>query len=133
MRKSIYHLELVLNLNERLFLNALENVSDEQANERISRHNNPLIWIAIHTVWARYNMLAFLEKPAQNPFEGLFENFKAYNAADNYPSLETVKTEWKKASELVKEALHTVAKEHRTDGFSQKIPYPGTHEILNRL
>jgi hypothetical protein len=112
MKKSIYYLESILDLNERLFLNALEGVSDEQANERISGHNNPLIWIATHTVWARYNMLAFLGRPVQNPFEGKFENAKAYQVADNYPSLETVKTEWRKASALVKEALQTVTEEH---------------------
>ena len=32
-------------------------------------------------------------------------------AADNYPSLETVKTEWKNASQLLKEALQNVTEE----------------------
>jgi hypothetical protein len=111
MKKSIYQSELMLNMNERLFLNALEGVTDDQAKERLSDHNNPFIWIATHTVWARYNMLVFLGKPAKNPFEGKFENFKAYDATDNYPSLETVKTEWKNASKLLKEAIQKVTEE----------------------
>ena len=112
MKKSIYQSELMLNMNERLFLNALEGVNDEQARERLSSHSNPLIWIATHTVWARYNMLALLGKPAKNPFDGKFENFKAYDANDNYPSLESVKTEWRNASKLLKEALDGVSEEH---------------------
>jgi hypothetical protein len=112
MKKSVYQSELILNMNERLFINALEGVSDEQANERISDHNNPLIWIATHTAWARYNMLMFLGKPVKNPFEGKFENFKAYDAADKYPSLEKVRTEWKNASKLLKQALNSVTEEH---------------------
>src|ERR1051325_781225 len=89
MKKSIHQSELMLNMNERLFLNALEGVTDEQANERLSPHNNPIIWIATHTAWARYNMLALLGSPVDNPFKGKFEGFKPYDTADNYPSLET--------------------------------------------
>jgi hypothetical protein len=111
MKKSLYSAALILDLNERLFLNALEGVGDDQAQERLSGHNNPLIWIATHTVWARYNMLVFLGKPARNPFEGLFENFKPYDAAAPYPTLETVKTEWKKASDLLREAMKAVTEE----------------------
>jgi hypothetical protein len=112
MKKSIYQSELMLNMNDRLFLNALEGVSKEQAHERISEHNNPLIWIATHTAWARYNMLIFLGKPANNPFNGKFENFKAYDVADNYPTLEVVKEEWKNATKLLKEALNSVTEEY---------------------
>ena len=111
MNRTISHSTLMLNMNERLFLNALEGITAEQANQRLSPHNNPIIWIATHTTWARYNMLMFLGKPAKNPFEGKFENFKPYNEADNYPSLETVKAEWKNASQLLKDALQNVTEE----------------------
>ena len=56
-------------------------------------------------------MLLFLGKPAANPYEGKFENFKAYDAADNYPNLEEIKADWKKASELLKVALNDVTEE----------------------
>lgn len=111
MKKSIYYSQLTFDLNERLFLNALAGVSESQANERLSDHNNPLIWIATHTVWARYNVLMFLGKPTKNPFEGKFENFKVYDPADNYPTLDVIKEEWKKASLLLKEALSSVTEE----------------------
>jgi hypothetical protein len=122
MKKSLYSSALILNMNERLFLNALEDVSDDQAKERLSGHNNPLIWIATHTVWARYNMLVFLGKPARNPFEGLFENFKAYDAADPYPTLATVKTEWEKASTLLQAALEAVTEEQLASESPIKSP-----------
>jgi hypothetical protein len=109
MKKSTHFLELILNMNERLFLNSLNGVTDEQANERISDHNNPLIWIATHTVWARFNMLMFLGKPAKNPYEGKFENFKAYNPNDTYPTLDSLKKEWKNSSQLLKEAFQNVS------------------------
>lgn len=122
MKKSIYQSALIFNMNERLFMNALDGVTDEQAMERISDHNNPLIWIAAHTAWARYNMLAFLGKPAKNPFEGRFENFKPYDSSDEYPKLEKIKEEWKKSSKLLKEALEATTEEHLAGDSPLKSP-----------
>ena len=113
MAKSMYQTEIIFNLNTRLFLNALEGVTEAQAKERISDHNNPLNWLVAHTIWARYNTCAMLGKPpAKNPYSGLFENFKPFDAAADYGTLANAKTEWNKASELLKEALATVTEEH---------------------
>lgn len=113
MAKSIYHSEIIFNLNSRLFLSALAGITEEQAKERISDHNNPISWLAVHTVWARYNICAMLGKPAaKNPYDGLFENFKPFDPNYNYASLAEVKEEWKKASVLLKEALSSVSEEH---------------------
>jgi hypothetical protein len=99
---SIYHSEIIFNLNTRLFLNALVGITEEQARERISGHNNPLNWLAAHTVWARYNTCAMLGKPAaKNPYDGLFENFKPFDAAADYGTVAKAKDEWKKVSELL--------------------------------
>src|SRR5471030_2061084 len=112
MKKSIYESALILNMNERLFLNALAGVTDEQAKERISTHNNPLIWIATHTVWARYNIAMLLGKPGDNPYNGMFENFKPLDDTMKFPTLDTIKSEWKKASDLLRAALIDVTEEH---------------------
>jgi uncharacterized damage-inducible protein DinB len=112
MKKSIHSLETIFNLNQRLFNNTLAGVSEEQAQERISSHNNPMNWLAAHTVWARYLMLMFLGKPVANPYASLFDNFKAYDASLDYPSLQEARQEWQKASGLLKEAVESVTEEH---------------------
>ena len=112
MAKSIYQSEMIFNLNTRLFLNALAGVTEDQAKERISDHNNPLNWLAVHTVWARYNICALLGKPVENPYNGLFESFKPFDPNYNYATLAEAKAEWQKASDLLKEALATVTEEH---------------------
>jgi hypothetical protein len=123
MAKSIYHSEIIFNLNSRLFMNALEGVTEEQAKERISDHNNSLNWLAAHTVWARYNSCAMLGKPvAKNPYDGLFEGFKPFDAAADYGTLAKAKEEWNKASELLKEALATVTEEHLAADCPLKSP-----------
>jgi hypothetical protein len=112
MAKSIHHLESIFSMNSRLFMNALAGVTEEQAKERISDHNNPLNWLAVHTTWARFNTCIFLGKPpASNPYHGMFENFKPFDPTIEYPTLASAKEEWAKATELLKEALATVTEE----------------------
>lgn len=122
MAKSLYHTESILNMNTRLFLSALDGVTDEQAKERISDHNNPLSWLAAHTVWARYNMLAMLGKPVVNPYDGLFEGFKPFDSTTDYGTLSKAKAEWNKVSELLKEALASVREEHLAADCPLKSP-----------
>ena len=120
MSTSNQQAELIFNLNTRLFLNALEGITDTQAKERISDHNNPVIWLAVHTVWARYNTCGLLGKPpAKNPYAGLFENFKAFEPGHDYGSLAAVKAEWERASALLKEALDAVSAAQ----FAAKAPF----------
>lgn len=123
MAKSIYQSEIIFNLNSRLFTNALAGVSEEQAKERISDHNNPLSWLAAHTVWARYNSCAMLGKPPiKNPYDGLFEKFKPFDPAANYGSLAAAKAEWQKATALLNEALAAVSEEHLAADCPLKSP-----------
>ena len=123
MAKSIYQSEIMLNMNSRLFMNALEGVTDEQAKHRISDHNNPFIWLATHTVWARFNTCGMLGKPAtKNPYEGMFENFKPYDSSVSYPTLEEIKTEWNNATQLLNEALSSVSEEHLAADCPLKSP-----------
>ena len=122
MSKSIQHLESIFNLNTRLFNNTLAGVTEEQSEERISGHSNSFKWVATHTVWARYNTLMFLGKPVANPYPGLFENFKPYNSADKYPTLEEIKNEWKKVSEILKDTLSEVTEEQLAGDSPLKSP-----------
>lgn len=112
MEKSINHLKNVFNLNARLFLNTLEGVSDEQAQEQIAGHINPIIWIAAHTLWARINTILFLGSPAENPYNDLFENFKPYDPSLNYPALSKIKSEWNGATTSLNAALGAATEEH---------------------
>lgn len=123
MATSIYHSQIIFNLNTRLFTNALEGITEEQAKERISNHNNPVNWLAAHTVWARYNTCAMLGRPAEkNPYDGLFEKFKPFDPAVNYGSLANAKTEWQKATALLTEALSGVTEEHLAADCPLKSP-----------
>jgi hypothetical protein len=112
MLNELYSVSLMLKLNERLFVNCLVGVTDEEAAKRISDHNNPFIWLVTHTTWARYNIAAMLGKPGNNPYNGMFEGFKPYDATMKFDSLEKIREEWLAASSLVNEGLETATPEH---------------------
>ncbi len=112
MAKSTYQSELIFNMNSRLFINALDGVTDADATQRISGHNNPLSWLGAHTVWARYNTCQLLGKHIKNPYEGMFENFKPFDATHQYPGIADIKAEWNKATEQLKDAFASVTEEH---------------------
>jgi hypothetical protein len=122
MTKSITNLGSILNMNSRLFINSLENVTDKQANERISDHNNPMIWIATHTVWARYNMCMFLGKPVENPYQGMFEDFKPYDPKENFPSIDEIKKSWQQATEALETAMADATEEQLAQDSPVKSP-----------
>src|SRR3990170_5822077 len=109
MSNSIFHIESIFNLNNRLFINTLEGVTEEQAKKRLTEHNNPFNWIAAHTVDARYLALLLLGKPAQTPYKGMFENFKAFDKGITYPTLDNVRNEWDKVSGLLKDAFQSAS------------------------
>ena len=119
---SIYSSLLIFKLNQRLFINALEGVTEEHSKVRISDHSNPLIWIATHTVSSRYNALKLIGSTAENPFNSLFEKFKPYNINDVYPTLEKVKEEWEKVGKLTKELLQSVTEEQLNGSAPFKNP-----------
>src|ERR1700712_209497 len=104
----LHQTELIFNLNTRLFINALSGITEEQALERISDHNNPVNWLAAHTVGARYGVIAMLGKAVIKPYEGLFEKFKPFDPSLDYGSLAKAKAEWKKATALLQSALADV-------------------------
>ena len=126
MPRSTYHSEIILGLNDRLFINALAGITEEQAKKRLSDHNNPVCWIAAHTLSSRYFMLLFLGKPANNPYRELFENFRAYDTSLNYPTLEEVKKEWQKVTGLLHEALNSATEEQLAGNSPIESPVPDT-------
>jgi len=123
MVSPIHQSELIFNLNSRLYLNALAGISEEQAKERMSDHNNPVCWIAAHTVWARYNVCEMLGKPAiKNPYNERFENFKPFDLSVNYGTLAQSKEEWRKVTDLLQKALAEVKEDHLAAECPVKFP-----------
>ena len=91
----------IFSINTSLFSNCLDGVTEEQAIQPISPDTNSIKWLAAHVTWARYQISALMgNPPANNPFDGLFENFRPYQESDDLKSLLEIKQEWDKATSL---------------------------------
>jgi len=123
MSNTFKQVENIFNLNTKLFMNAIDGVTEDQAKERISDHNNPLNWLTTHTVWARFNTCMLLGNHAvKNPYAGMFENFKPYDPNFNYPTLADNKKEWNNATKLLTEAIDNVSEAHLAADSPWKSP-----------
>jgi uncharacterized damage-inducible protein DinB len=96
-------------MNNNLFTDCIEGLTEEQSNLRISAETNSIKWIAAHIIWARYNTSSVMgNPPANNPFTGLFENFRPTSVEDDYKTLVEIKEEWKKASDLIEDSFSKI-------------------------
>lgn len=120
MTNDLKSVQIILNLNTRLFTNTLEGITEEHWNARLSGHNNPLKWIAAHVVSSRYLFLSLLGKPVQSPYQELFEKQRPFDPTDVFPSLGDVRTEWARVSELLKTELASPS----PDALKMGAPFP---------
>ncbi|MBL1220257.1 DinB family protein [Chryseobacterium sp. L7] len=112
MIPSIIGLANILKLNDRLFINALENITHEHTLDRLSEYDNPVSWLTNHIVWGRYEILNLLGRSDEkNPYTELFKNFKPYDRDSVFNQIEYIKEEWNKIALLTHEALELVTEE----------------------
>ena len=96
-------LEMV-KLNSRLFLNCLDGVDDAVAVRRAGEKVNNMAFVAIHLVDARIYLVNYLGRPLANPFDG-FTDVRGIAEVKMFPSVEILRTEWKKASSALEVTL----------------------------
>ena len=99
----------IFRLNTKLFINCIEGITEEQSNATISSDTNSIKWVAAHIIWARYNASSIMgNPPANNPYIGLFEDFRPTNKEDDYKTITEIKEEWKKASDLLENSFSKI-------------------------
>jgi uncharacterized damage-inducible protein DinB len=97
MEKPIKPLIEIVKLNSRLFLNCFDGVDDAVAVRRMDEKVNNMAFVAVHLADARVHLVNYLGKPLRNPFEE-FTDVRSIDEVKTFPSVEILRTEWKKAS-----------------------------------
>ena len=99
----------IFSINMSLFSNCLDGLTEEQAIQKLSPNTNSLKWLAAHVVWSRYATSGLMgNPPANNPFDGLFENFRPHEESDDLKLLVEIKQEWDKATSLLATSFSTI-------------------------
>ena len=99
-------------LQTHLFLNVLQDISEEESFPIVGQHLNSIRWVAGHVLNTRYNLIAILGGAAGDAhLNKLFGKGSTGKTEEGAPSLDEIKTRWKVASKLLIQQLQQVSEE----------------------
>lgn len=102
------------------FLNALENISDEESNTAFTENTNPIKWVAGHLTDARITILSIVSDNAMNTdFKQWFGKGTGKVIDETFPNIEQIKTKWVAVSETLMRALRNMT----DDKLQSKPPF----------
>ena len=112
----------IFDYHTKMFLNALDGISDEDAQNRLGTKANHIAWIAGSLVHQRQYIANAAGIDVKQTSEKLFENNKGIQDNVTYPSLQEFKDDWNKISPLLKDALTKMSEEELNGPDPYKMP-----------
>ncbi len=83
-----------LSLNTRLFLNCLDDLTEEAAQWRKNGGGNNVNFIALHLVDARFYLARTLGAEIPNPFSEDLERANSIDDIEQFPSMDEIRATW---------------------------------------
>jgi len=108
----------MLNLQTRLFSNAISGISEEHAHQRLNENTNHIAWLAGHIVSSRFAMANLAGLTVQEPYPDLFGNGKGIES-QSYPSMSEMTKDWNDISEKLVQGLAELPE----STLSEKAPF----------
>lgn len=99
------------------FANAIEGISDRDANNRLNTKANHVAWLTGSLVEQRFEIAKQLGIKEQQSAHELFKDGKGIQDGVTYPSLASFKKDWEKISPALREALIAVTDEKLDTSF----------------
>lgn len=94
------------------FLNALENITEEECNVQSFENLNPIKWVAGHLTDARMTIFGIVSgNLINNQYKKLFGKGSSNKISDSFPTVEQIKTDWTTISIELKKALQNISEE----------------------
>ena len=106
----------------KLFKNALDSITEEDAQNRLNTKANHMAWIAGSLVYGRYALAEFFNINSNPKILELFKDFKGIQDNITYPALTDYKTEWDNISPALRDALVNVSHEQLNGPDPFKMP-----------
>lgn len=104
MNTRIAALLEILELNTRLFLNALDGIDEKRARERPAGGNN-MAFVACHLLDARCYLAWMVGIEYEMPYASLLEDARSVDDLEEYPPLDGIREAWRVVSSLLTERL----------------------------
>ncbi len=122
MTTSLQPLRVQLRLQDRLFLNCLDGMSDEAARQRLTTETNNVTFIAVHLIDARYYLAKQLGSGMAHPFGDVFENVRGIEAMPYWPPLESVRMAWEAVTAEVNAMLEGISEDDLSTKTAARFP-----------
>jgi hypothetical protein len=117
---------VLLKLNTRLFLNALEGVDDAAAQLRPSDETNSMIFIACHLLDARGFLAGLVGIEYRHPYKEIFDAADSFAELRELPPLEGLRTAWRDVSSLLAERFPALSDDELRRESTLKFPVEDT-------
>jgi uncharacterized damage-inducible protein DinB len=98
----------MLRLNNRLFGNCLNGLTEEQAGLRPSDSCNSPVFVAAHLVESRYYILKILGTKQDNPLERYTGSWKSIEQITEWPPLAEIQAAWTAVSDALGKRLAAI-------------------------
>jgi uncharacterized damage-inducible protein DinB len=108
-------------MQTRLFTNATDGISDENATERLNETNH-IAWLTGHIVSTRIMLLNVLGNQMTYSFDDLFGKGKGLEADANYPSMADLMATWNEVSENMMAALNELDEDRLNSEAPFQVP-----------
>ena len=117
-------LQTLVNLYDwhtKLYKNAIDGISDEDARNRLNTKANHLNWIAGSLVQERFELARLFGIDLKQTSDDIFKNHQGIKDDIIYPSLEEYRKDWDRISPVLREAL--------TNATDEKLKSPDPWEM----
>ncbi len=113
----------IFKVNSTLFANAFKDVDNETASTRPNEKTNSMIFLALHSVDARYYILNLLGTKAKNPYAEEYKDVRMIEDVKKYPQLEELLKEWKKTDRILTKKIGELKPKQLKSKTDFKFPF----------
>ncbi len=110
-KTAIHTLVNMYDWHTKLFRNALEGITEEDAQNRLNTKANHIAWIAGSMTYTRYTLAKFFNIAIELQSLDLFKDFQGIKDNTVYPTLAEIKSDWDRISPALKDALTNISQE----------------------
>ncbi len=123
MTTSSAALQAQFDLHTRLFNNALEGITDSEANDRKNEHVNHMKWIAGHLLNTRLSSLTKVTGgQPDDAYTAQFGRGNALVAGASYPSIDEIMTKWNDAAGGISNGFSHIPEEVLSSKSGAQVP-----------
>lgn len=113
---------ITVELNTRLIRNCFEGVDDELANKKINGITNPMAFISLHALEARYFLTRILGTKVQNPYHELTKDAKTCDDLESIPPVNEMLDYWEEAGKTLLNTLEKIEESKLQEKVRFKFP-----------